>query len=180
MHEVHEENEAPQLPAEEAMHTQAELDVLCNQDLLKLLFEKLGRLALCSVGATCRQWRQVAASDEFWTSLDFTGLGTSPWQVSPCGVKFPAAACKHMCTLLSCSSSIHYACLSYLFGTQMVPLLRRHPNVQVLNLRGVPGGASLLQQDLLVLTRQDSLYRLLSCSISIQLQGDAVWSHSHT
>lgn len=98
MHEVQEEHEAPQLPAEDLMHTQAELDVLCNQDLLKLLFEKLGRLALCSAGATCRQWRQVAASDEFWTCLDFTGLGISPWQVSPCGVRSPSAVCKIMCT----------------------------------------------------------------------------------
>lgn len=87
MHEAHDEQEA-QRPADELMHTQAALDVLCNQDLLKLLFEKLGRLALCSAGATCRQWRQVAASDEFWTSLDFTGLGISPWQVPPCGVRF--------------------------------------------------------------------------------------------
>lgn len=39
---------------------------------------------------------------------------------------------------------------------QMVPLLRRHPNVQVLNLRGIPAGASLLHYDLLMLTRQDS------------------------
>ena len=82
MHEE-DEHEKPQFPAEELMHTQAELDVLCNQDLLKLLFEKLGRLALCSAGATCRQWRQVAASDEFWTSLDFSGLGIQPWQVCP-------------------------------------------------------------------------------------------------
>ena len=56
------------------MHLQAGYDVLCNQDLLKLLFEKLGRHALCSAGATCRQWRQVAASDEFWTNLDFSHL----------------------------------------------------------------------------------------------------------
>lgn len=155
------------------MHTQAELDVLCNQDLLKLLFEKLGRLALCSAGATCRQWRQVAASDEFWTSLDFTGLGISPWQVPPCGVRFfllPAKAFYTTC--LSCSFSISYTYFSYMFEMQMMPLLRRHPNVQVLNLRGIPGGASLLQQDLLVLTRQDSLYLLLNCSISCPV---AMW-----
>lgn len=72
-------------PQEEVMHTQAALDVLCNQDLLKLLFEKLDRLALCSAGQTCRQWRQVAASDEFWTSIDFSGLGISAWQVAAPG-----------------------------------------------------------------------------------------------
>ena len=84
MHEEYEEHAQPQLSVEELMRTQAGLDVLCNQDLLKLLFEKLGRLALCSAGATCRQWRQVAASDEFWTSLDFSDLGISPAQVFPC------------------------------------------------------------------------------------------------
>lgn len=66
---------------EEEMRLQAAHDVLCNEDLLKLLFEKLGREGLCSAGATCRQWRQVAESDEFWTSLDFSGLSISPWQV---------------------------------------------------------------------------------------------------
>lgn len=109
MHEEYEEHEEPQLPAEERMHTQAELDVLCNQDLLKLLFEKLGRLALCSAGATCRQWRQVAASDEFWTSLDFSGLGVTPWQVFACDYRTIQlhALQKYMCitckTLLCCS-----------------------------------------------------------------------------
>ena len=63
------------------MRLQASHDVLCNEDLLKLLFEKLGRQSLCSAGATCRQWRQVAESDEFWTSLEFNGLNISPWQV---------------------------------------------------------------------------------------------------
>ena len=66
---------------EEEMRLQAAHDVLCNEDLLKRLFEKLGREGLCSAGATCRQWRQVAESDEFWTSLDFSGLSISPWQV---------------------------------------------------------------------------------------------------
>lgn len=84
MHEEYVEHEEQQLPAEQEMHTQARLDVLCNQDLLKLLFDKLSRRALCSAGAACRQWRQVAASDEFWTSLDFSGLGITPGQVSFC------------------------------------------------------------------------------------------------
>ena len=76
---MHEEESCP---AEEEMRLQAARDVLCNEDLLKLLFEKLGREGLCSAGATCRQWRQIAESDEFWTSLDFSGLSISPWQVS--------------------------------------------------------------------------------------------------
>ncbi len=67
--------------AEKKMLLQAARDVLCNEDLLKLLFEKLGREGLCSAGATCRQWRQIAESDEFWKSLDFSGLSISPWQV---------------------------------------------------------------------------------------------------
>ena len=66
---------------EDSMRLQAAHDVLSNEDLLKLLFDKLGRAALCSAAATCRQWRQVAESDEFWTSLDFTGLNISPAEV---------------------------------------------------------------------------------------------------
>lgn len=73
----------PQITPEEEMREQARHAVLCNQDLLKLLFEKLGRHALCSAGATCRQWRQVAASDEFWTAIDFSGMDITPWQVWP-------------------------------------------------------------------------------------------------
>ena len=72
--------EEPPRVTEEEMRLQAARDVLCNEDLLKLLFEKLGREGLCSAGATCRQWREVAESDEFWTSLDVTGLNISPWQ----------------------------------------------------------------------------------------------------
>ena len=49
---------------------------------------------------------------------------------------------------------------------QMVPLLRRHPNVQVLNLRGIPAGASLLQWDLPELTRQNSIKLLRRISLS--------------
>ena len=168
MHEEHEAHQEPQLPAEDLMHTQAELDVLCNQDLLKLFFEKLGRLALCSAGATCRQWRQVAASDEFWTSLDFSGLGVSPWQVPSGDWGFPSATC-HSRRILPgalCSSvhpSNHYNSINSLVAVQMVPLLQRHPNVQVLNLRGIPAGASLLQRDLPELTRQDSLHAPPSC-----------------
>jgi hypothetical protein len=75
-------HEEESYPTEEEMRLQAARDVLCNEDLLKLLFEKLGREGLCSAGATCRQWRRIAESDEFWTSLDFSGLSISPWQVS--------------------------------------------------------------------------------------------------
>ncbi|KAL0042836.1 hypothetical protein WJX79_001077 [Trebouxia sp. C0005] len=112
-------HEEESYPAEEEMRLQAARDVLCNEDLLKLLFEKLGREGLCSAGATCRQWRQIAESDEFWTSLDFSGLSISPWQ--------------------------------------MIPLLHRHPNVHILNLKGVPSGASLLRQSLPSLTRLSQL-----------------------
>ena len=66
---------------EEEMYMQAVHDVLCNEDLLKLLFAHLGLPILCTVGSTCRQWRQVAESDEFWTALDFSGLCVSPRQV---------------------------------------------------------------------------------------------------
>ena len=38
--------------AEEEMRLQAAHDVLCNEDLLKLLFAKLGREGLCSAGAS--------------------------------------------------------------------------------------------------------------------------------
>ncbi|KAL3153253.1 hypothetical protein ABBQ38_011604 [Trebouxia sp. C0009 RCD-2024] len=120
-------------PQEEVMHTQAALDVLCNQDLLKLLFEKLDRLALCSAGQTCRQWRQVAASDEFWTSIDFSGLGISAWQ--------------------------------------MVPLLQRHPNVQMLDLRGIHLGAALFRQDLPALTRQGLSQLVLGDSLLEEPEG---------
>jgi len=41
-----------------------------------------------------------------------------------------------------------------LLRLQMAPLLQRHPNVQILNLRGIPSGASLLRQSLPSLTRQ--------------------------
>ena len=82
-------HENPSQLTEEEMRLQAAHDVLCNEDLLKLLFEKLGREGLCSAGATCRQWKQVAESDEFWTSLDFSGLSISPWQVtSETGLSF--------------------------------------------------------------------------------------------
>ena len=39
---------------------------------------------------------------------------------------------------------------------QMMPLLRRHPNVHILNLKGIPSGASLLRQSLPSLTRYQS------------------------
>lgn len=107
-HEEHPGSEELQLPPVALMHTQAGLDVLCNQDLLKLLFEKLDRLALCSAGATCRQWRQVAASDEFWTSLDFSGLGISSWQVACCTYwVFSAAALLLVCTSTVRQPGIH-------------------------------------------------------------------------
>ncbi len=61
-------------------------------------------------------------------------LETTQWR---CAVKLPAQ------TLLVC--------------LQMMPLLRRHPNVHILNLKGIPSGASLLRQSLPSLTRYHSL-----------------------
>lgn len=61
---------------------QAMSDVLCNEDLLKLLFDHLTRQDLCFAGATCRLWQNVANSDEFWSCLDFSGVGIQSSQVT--------------------------------------------------------------------------------------------------
>ena len=45
--------------------------VLRNPDILRLLFSQLEMPDLIRVGATCRQWYNVAESDEFWRTLDF-------------------------------------------------------------------------------------------------------------
>ncbi len=47
---------------------------------------------------------------------------------------------------------------------QMMPLLRRHPNMHILNLKGIPSGASLLRQSLPSLTRYDFLSLLAAMS----------------
>ena len=73
----------PSQSAEEDMQArlQAVHDVLCNEDLLKLLFDRFTRRDLCCVGAVCQLWRNVANSDDFWSSLEFAGVSILPAQV---------------------------------------------------------------------------------------------------
>ena len=57
--------------------------VLRNPDILRLLFSQLVMEDLCRAGATCRQWRAVSQSDEFWSTVDFTRRLIRQDQVRP-------------------------------------------------------------------------------------------------
>lgn len=127
---------------------QATSDVLCNEDLLKLLFDHLTRQDLCCVGATCRLWQNVANSDEFWSCLDFSGLS-----IQSCQVTYLERLTDPDKRYVRLASPVG----SELTGTQVVTLLNRHPGVQVLNLRGVSGSAALFkEQELPVLSKYAS------------------------
>lgn len=62
----------PVSPPEVQSDSDAAESVLRNPDILRLLFSQLVMEDLCRVGATCRLWRAVSQSDEFWATVDFT------------------------------------------------------------------------------------------------------------
>ena len=45
--------------------------MLGHHDLLKLVLGKVSLMDLCAATAVCRQWRDVARSDDFWCDVDF-------------------------------------------------------------------------------------------------------------
>jgi len=45
--------------------------VLGHHDLLKLVLGKISLIDLCAATTVCRQWRDVARSDDFWSDVDF-------------------------------------------------------------------------------------------------------------
>ena len=80
--------------------------VLGAHDLLKLVLGKISLIDLCAATTVCRQWRDVARSDDFWSDVDFeapvreeqargrdgsdresrgvgSGPGSSRWQQQP-------------------------------------------------------------------------------------------------
>jgi hypothetical protein len=59
----------------------ARQSVLCNADILRLLFKDLDLADLLRAASTCRIWRTVSQCPEFWASLDFSGRNVRARQV---------------------------------------------------------------------------------------------------
>lgn len=59
----------------------ARQSVLRNADILRLLFKDLDLEDLLRAASTCRIWRTVSQSPEFWASLDFSGRKVRARQV---------------------------------------------------------------------------------------------------
>ena len=55
-------------------------DVLCNEHLLKLLFDCFSQRDCVVSEGVCQLWRNVANSDEIWSSLD-SGVSMLPAHV---------------------------------------------------------------------------------------------------
>ena len=101
-------------------------DVLGNEDMLKILFSGLSMRDLCRVSGVCRMWREVSQADEFWKVINLEGSIKRPNQVGLTGLMQTLPRRSNSPGELSCAAPL-----------QVLQLLKRHPNVQELDLRFV-------------------------------------------